>query len=432
MSEKNLLIRDTQHLLNALNAGEELALVDAREEVPFAGGHPLFAVNISVSKLDIEILNRIPRLNTPVTLYDNGEGLARVAAERLREIGYTDVALLAGGLAGWVEGGGELFSGVNSPANGFASLVDNSTATPLLGTEQLALQLESQDNGARLSAVEARTLADRAGVQRITLAGLQQWQQQERTLYLFDVRVLAEYQQGHLPGSRSVPAAQLVKETDQFASVLNARIVLIDDGDGVRAAVAASWLAQQGWQVAIVDGLQAADFSVSGGWSPKVPELDAQPQVTPAELTARLAEGDTQVLDFTTSANYVNAHIPGAAWLQRSALTTAGADALPAAERYVVTCGSSLLAAYSAEQLRQLTGKEVQVLTGGNTAWKAAGLPVEQGETTLLLPRIDRFLRPEERSNPSAAEIALQDAWRQGLPAQLARDGSHRFKVLAA
>ena len=432
MSDKSLLIRDAQQILNALNAGEELALVDAREEVPFASGHPLFAVNISVSKLDIEILNRIPQLSTPLTVYDNGEGLARVAAERLREIGYADVALLAGGLAGWVEAGGELFSGVNSPANGFASLVASQTVPPLLGVAQLTQQLEGEESGARLSAVAARTLADRAGVQRLTLGQLREWQQHERTLYLFDVRALAAYQQGHLPGSRSVPAAQLVKETDQFASVQNARIVLADESDGVHAAVAASWLAQQGWQVAVLEGLQAADFSVTGGWSPKVPPLDAQPQVTPAELTTRLQDGQTQVLDFTTSANYVNAHIPGAAWLQRSALTTAGADALPAAERYVVTCGSSLLAAYSAEQLRLLTGKEVQVLSGGNTAWKAAGLPVEQGETRLLLPRIDRFIRPEERQNLSTAEIAQQDAWRQGLPAQLARDGSHRFKVLAA
>jgi hypothetical protein len=49
------------------------------------------------------------------------------------------------------------------------------------------------------------------------------------------------------------------------------------------------------------------------------------------------------VLDFTTSANYVARH-SGAYWLVRSQLRQA-LEVLPSAERYVVTCGSSLLPA---------------------------------------------------------------------------------------
>lgn len=75
----------------ALLAHEEVALVDVREEAPFAEGHPLFAANIPLSKLELEVLPRIPRKTTAVTLYDNGEGLAERAAERLEALGYTDV-----------------------------------------------------------------------------------------------------------------------------------------------------------------------------------------------------------------------------------------------------------------------------------------------------------------------------------------------------
>jgi hypothetical protein len=42
-----------------------------------------------------------------------------------------------------------------------------------------------------------------------------------------------------------------VQETDVFAPVRGARIVLTDD-DGVRANMTASWLAQMGWEVFVL------------------------------------------------------------------------------------------------------------------------------------------------------------------------------------
>ncbi len=67
----------------------EVALIDVREEAPFAESHPLFAANIPLSKLELEVYSRIPRRDTQVTVYDNGEGLASRAAERLIALGYT-------------------------------------------------------------------------------------------------------------------------------------------------------------------------------------------------------------------------------------------------------------------------------------------------------------------------------------------------------
>ena len=47
----------------------------------------------------------------------------------------------------------------------------------------------------------------------------------------------------HAPGFQSAPGGQLVQETEMFAPVRGARMVLFDD-DGVRANMTASWLAQ--------------------------------------------------------------------------------------------------------------------------------------------------------------------------------------------
>lgn len=111
--------------------------------------------------------------------------------------------------------------------------------------------------------------AERAGVAVIDEATLQRWQQQsDRTTFLFDVRSPEEYAAGHYPGSLSAPGGQLVQETDHFASVRGARIVLLDD-DGIRAAITGSWLAQMGWETARLSALSTSQLSERGCLPPR-------------------------------------------------------------------------------------------------------------------------------------------------------------------
>lgn len=513
----------------ALLDRHEVALIDVREEAPFAESHPLFAANIPLSKLELEVYSRIPRRDTQVTVYDNGEGLAARAAERLVVLGYTQVSLLEGGLDGWRQAGGELFIDVNVPSKAFGELVESERHTPSLAAEEVQALLDSQADvvvldarrfdeyqtmsiptgisvpGAELvlrarelapdpatriivncagrtrsiigtqslinagvanpvsalrngtigwtlagqklahgqsrrfaptseehrqvAAVDARRVADKARVGRASLADLARWQQEaQRTTYLFDVRTPEEFEAGHLPGARSTPGGQLVQETDHVASVRGARIVLADD-DGVRANMSASWLAQLGWEVHVLDGLQAAQFSEPGAWVAPVPAPPQAELITPHTLAEWLAHGDTVVLDFTASANYVKRHIPGAWWALRAQLPAALAKA-PAAERYVLTCGSSQLARLAVAEVEAITGKQVFLLQDGTAGWINAQLPLEEGETHLASPRIDRYRRPYEGTdNPKEAMQAYLD-WEFGLVAQLARDGTHGFYVI--
>jgi rhodanese-related sulfurtransferase len=100
----------------------------------------------------------------------------------------------------------------------------------------------------------ARSVAYRAGVKRLDPEGLKLLAADDsRTLYRFDVRQPDIYAQGHLPGFLNAAGGQLVQETDHFAPVRGARIVLADDL-GVRADMSASWLAQLGWEVYVLDG----------------------------------------------------------------------------------------------------------------------------------------------------------------------------------
>ncbi len=78
------------------------------------------------------------------------------------------------------------------------------------------------------------------------------------------------------------------------------------------------------------------------------------------------------------------------------------------AERYVLTCGSSLLARFAVAEVQALSGKPVFLLDGGTSAWVAAGLPTEDGESLLASPRIDRYRRPYEGTdNPRRSDAGL-------------------------
>ena len=90
-------LKTSADVRNALLAQQEIALIDVREEHPFAQAHPLFAANFPAGKLEIEAYTRIPRRSTPIVVYDDGEGLAEPAARTLQKLGYTQVSLLAGG-----------------------------------------------------------------------------------------------------------------------------------------------------------------------------------------------------------------------------------------------------------------------------------------------------------------------------------------------
>lgn len=521
--------RSVAEIRKALLNKQELALVDVREEAPFAEAHPLFAANIPLSKLELEVYSRIPRLNTPVTVYDNGEGLAQIAAQRLQGLGYLDVALLEGGLDGWRRAGGELFIDVNVPSKAFGELVESQRHTPSLAAEEVQALLDREADvvvldarrfdeyqtmsiptgisvpGAELvlrarelapdpatriivncagrtrsiigtqslinsgipnpvsalrngtigwtlagqtlqhgqsrrfaptseehrhiAAQDARRVADKALVGRATLADLQRWRQEpDRSTYLFDVRTPEEFEAGHLPTARSTPGGQLVQETDHFASVRGARLVLVDD-DGVRANMSASWLSQLGWEVHVLDDVQPAHFSEKGAWRAPLPAPRQAEEISPETLAEWLTHGDIAVLDFTSSANYVKRHIPGAWWVLRGQLREALAN-IPTAQRYVLTCGSSQLARLAVADVEALTGKQVFLLKGGTASWVSAQHPLEDGETRLASPRIDRYRRPYEGTDsPREAMQAYLD-WEYGLVAQLARDATHGFFVI--
>ncbi|MFT3691365.1 rhodanese homology domain-containing protein [Paenirhodobacter sp.] len=508
-----------------LLARREIALIDLREEDPYARGHPLWAANFPLGRLELDLPRRIPRRDVRIVLYGDQ---APLAAQRLRGWGYGNVYLLKGGLAAWQAAGYETFIDVNVPSKAFGELVEARRHTPLLPAEEVARRIASDrppvildarrfdeyhtmsiptgisvpgaelllrlrdlapdpetpvivncagrtrsiigtqslinagvpnpvaglrngtigwtlagldlDHGAErqfgpvsdearaAARAQARQVAERAGVPRVAADAAVA--DPGRSLYRIDVRTAEEYAAGHLPGFIHVPGGQLVQETDHTVPVRGARIVLADD-DGTRADMTASWLAQMGWEVAVVDPVDPAQRSETQPPAPAPIPAPVVEEVTPTELSRWLAEGTprTAVIDLTTSANHVREHIPGAWFALRPRLAEA-LDRIGPADRYVLTCGSSALARYAVPEVQALTSTKVVLLAGGTQAWKAAGLPLASGEDSLAAPRIDRYRRPYEGTDAPRAAMEAYLEWEYGLVAQLDRDGTHFFNVI--
>ncbi|GAB6854365.1 rhodanese-like domain-containing protein [Asaia astilbis] len=158
----------------ALREGREIALIDLREEGPFSRAHPLFAVNIPLSRLDLYIGALIPRGNAPIVVYDDGEGYASRALPLLAALGYGDVSVLEGGLEGWRASGGEIFIDVNVPSKAFGELVEHERQTPSLPAEELERRIAAGEN-----------------------------------IVILDARRFSEYEVMSIPQGRSVPGGDL-------------------------------------------------------------------------------------------------------------------------------------------------------------------------------------------------------------------------------
>src|SRR5499433_2430411 len=120
-----------------LGDGEELALIDLREELIFSQNHLLFARSVPLSRLELNFARLVPRRGTRIVLCDDGDGLVERAADILARAGYTNLLALDGGVAAWAAAGFELFSGVNVPSKAFGEFVEHACVTPSIDAAEL-------------------------------------------------------------------------------------------------------------------------------------------------------------------------------------------------------------------------------------------------------------------------------------------------------
>ncbi|GJC85393.1 hypothetical protein ColLi_08231 [Colletotrichum liriopes] len=152
----------------------EIALLDVREEGPYAESHPFFALSVPVSELEAKLPALVPRLAAPIVVYDNGEGYVARAVARITAMGYRDVSVLHGGLSAYARVG-EVFRDVNVPSKAFGELVAAIRHTPSLPAPEVKKVLE-----------------------------------RDRHVVVLDARRYEEYNTMTIPGAQSCPGGELL------------------------------------------------------------------------------------------------------------------------------------------------------------------------------------------------------------------------------
>src|SRR5579859_6878288 len=398
---------------SALLLRQEIAFLDIRHEAAFATAHPLFAANMAADRIALEAAVRLPRKDVAVVLYDDGEGLVAQAADCLAALGYSNIRALGGGLKAWRDAGYEIFQDVNSYAKAFGELVEARRHTPSLSADEVAALIEKK--------------AD---------------------IRILDVRRPDEYATMNIPGSLSVPGAELVLRAGHVAPDPGTTIVvncagrtrsIIGTQSLINAGIANKVVALRngtiGWTLANQSLEHGADrhgglgsLEAAKEKAKEVAYRAGVKHVTPREAAALQAD-ITRTLyrfDVRSAEDYAAGHIRGFRHYPGGQLVQEIDIAAPVrGARLLLADDLSVRANMTASWLAQMAF-EVYVLEGGYDGALEVGPPQ-------TIPRPDpahRYRRPYEGTSASREAMQAYLDWEYGLVEQLRRDGSHGFFVI--
>ena len=336
-----------------LGDGGEIAFIDVREEGQHGAGHPLLAVNLPYSRLEIDIGRLVSRRACRIVLADDGDGVADMAAHRLAALGYHALFSLTGGVAAWSAAGLPLFPSTNVPSKAFAEIVEIDRHTP-----------------------------------HVTAAELDRLRRGGTKLVVLDSRTVEEFNRFHVPGAVTCPGAELVHRFSDLVPDSDT-LVVVSCAGRTRSIIGAQSLINARVANKVV--------SLQGGtqaWRLSGLELERDTRASLALVSAsaaaaarRLADGvaarfgvrridhatlarwqrendnrTTYLLDVRTPEEFAAGHLAGS-------VSAEGGQLVQAIDRWVGTRGARLVliddtgtrAIMSAHWLQQL-GWDVQVL----------------------------------------------------------------------
>ena len=360
---------DAHSLHAALCSGQEIALIDPREQGSFGARHILRAVNMPRSRFELLYRRMIPRQSVPIVLCDAGDGLVAGIADMLAFAGWTDIAILDGGVDAWEAAGFPLFSGVNVPSKGFGEYIEAKFGTPHISAETL-----------------------------------NQMQHSGEDLVILDSRPFTEFNSLSIPGGIDAPGAELVHRVKAVAPNPKTTIVVNCAGRtrsiigaqslinaGVPNPVVALENGTMGWMLAGLDcargntNLAPEPDQAANDWARsaahKVAAHFGVEQLDWDTINAWRTETNrtTYLLDVRTIEEFQAGHIPGSHHAP-------GGQLVQATDEYVGILNSRLVliddtetrALMTAAWLRQMGWRDVAVLKGGIGSRGTEAGPVEE------------------------------------------------------
>ena len=394
---------DADELDAKLKRGENLVVVDSRTPEEFHNFSLPGAHSLPGAELVYRIAELAPDPETLVVVNCAGRTRSILGAQTLINAGIPNrVVSLKDGTMAWLLSGRQLEHGRSYPL-------------PEPSPRHLDAARE-----------RAARVASAAGVRTITTGELADFAADaRRTLYRFDVRTLAEYRAGHLPGWRWAPGGQLVQATDEYAGTRRARIVLAD-WDGVRARTTAAWLAQLGGHDVYLYTPPAGASVETGDELRRVlrTEDPQAPWIEPPAAARLLREGRGVIFDVDDSLAFARRQIRGARFAVADRIHEF-IDDLPTGVQIVFTSEDGVLARAVASNFAQAHDRPTRALLGGNQGWVASGLPTESGRDAILTGDDDAWYSPYAYQDEAERNRHFRDylQWELDLVGQLQREG---------
>jgi rhodanese-related sulfurtransferase len=394
-------------LTGAGRAGQEIALLDVREEGVFGRRHILTAVNLPLSRLELRIRDLVPRRGTPLVLCDGGEGLAERALAVVQEAGYRSCSVLAGGIESWAAAGFMLYSGVDVPSKVFGEVVEQRFDTPSITAEALKAKIESGED-----------------------------------LIILDSRPLEEFRDMSIPGAIDTPGAELVYRARDLAPSPET-LVVVNCAGRTRSIIGCQSLINAGLPNPVVAlrngtmGWHLAGFTLDSGSERRFGPASASAldwsRAAARQVATRFGvefidhgtldrwrdESGSRtlyVLDVRQAGEYEAGHLPGAR-------PAPGGQLVQSTDQYVAVRGARIVlvddtlvrATMTASWLRQASYPNVFVLEEGSPA---AGL--------VRGPHRPEILGAHDRSADTITAAALHDAGDQVVTIDLADSLAYR------
>ena len=406
-------------LAGLFDGNAPFALIDVREAGEYNSSHIPGSSLIPRRDLEFLIVDSVPHLATSIIVCDDDGRRAKLAADTLARLGYTNVSALEGGMNRWVTERRPTEWGVNVPSKDFGEKVQVQHGVPEIDAVELKSRMDSGEK-----------------------------------MIILDTRTPEEFLNFCIPGGRSVPNGELgLRITDIVEKTDDDTTVVINCAGRTRSIIGTRLLQRMGVQNVIglengTAGWELAGYELETGASADRAILPAPTHAGKAaaeQFADRLAEQDgvryidvpalreiaarsdgesVYLIDVRTEDEYNKGHIPGFRWFPGGqAVQRSDEVAVVHNAPIVFCCDGRARAALTASWYRQMGFDEVYALYGGTDAWIQAGNSLESGshdsESLGLVEALERvhILTPEgveQASDATIIHVGLSAEFAQG------------------
>jgi rhodanese-related sulfurtransferase len=388
-------------LARAIAANAALAVLDLRERAAYERGHIFRATSLPRRLLEFRLAQLVTARATPIVLCDDNGRLGALARVTLADLGYSNVDVLAGGLAAWRAAGRPLVQGVNVPSKAFGERVLHEQATPEISPRELQTRIERGDD-----------------------------------MVIVDARTPEEYTRGCIPGAWSVPGGELVLRIADLVRDPDTTIV-VHCGGRTRSYIGAESLRRMKLANPIVAlrngtmGWELAGLELERGATRWASSPSDRARAVAATVAARVAAEDdiaflspqalrglwerrdrenVAILDVRSADEYASGHIA-------RSIFAPGGQAVQATDEYVAVssahvicvCDGGARSVMTAGWLRRMGLPNVRVLAGGVTGWAEAGGALESGHESAIPAGYEAARATATAVSPAALDKELRD-----------------------